>query len=89
MTATDLPVTDVAVELETLSRRFMERMGKLTQKEALEIFMDDETISEEARLIASDSVESIYRGSLDGSMAFAYGTGLNLDVAARRVHQKR
>jgi hypothetical protein len=62
--------------------------GKFTQEEILDMFMKDETLNIDARLIASENVEDSFSNSSRGALEFTHGVCAYLRAALVRLNKK-
>lgn len=71
--------------IETLLNR---TTGKYTEVETIDLFVNDETFTEEARLIAVEAVNGAYSGSWKGPYEFTHGTCGYLRVEVARLRKQ-
>jgi hypothetical protein len=70
-------------DVESIASALNRTTGKYTEAEMVALFIDDESYSEEARLIAAEDTKRAFSRSWKGSYEFTHGVVAHLDVTSR------
>ena len=70
-------------DVESIASILNRITGKYTESEIIGLFINDESYSDEARLIAAEDTHRAFSRSWKGSYEFTYGVVAHLDVTSR------
>jgi hypothetical protein len=84
ITTTDQLVSDLSEIEKTLNRA----TGKMTKNQQIALFINNEYLSETARIVADGAVSNAFRGLFPGAYEFTHGACANLRVEIARITRK-